>query len=97
MTNVEKIKDKRDIPNADDDLSMGQVVTSIHALLSVTPQELKCRGCKWWKDSGGKYRRGFGAESICPINTDIVYRGEGYCYMFSPKADMRERQKNEPN
>ena len=74
---------------ADYDLSMGQVVRGIHALPPVTPQEPKCKDCKWWKDSDGEYRRGCGAESICHINTDKVYQGEGYCYMFSPKADMR--------
>lgn len=63
---------------------------SCHWLPSVTPQEPRCKDCKWWKDSDGKYRRGCGAESQCPINTNAVYCGEGYCYMFSPKIDMRE-------
>lgn len=53
-------------------------------------KELRCKDCRWWKDSDGKYRRGCGAESQCPINTHAVYCGEGYCYMFSPKVDMRE-------
>ncbi len=56
---------------------------------TVTSQEPRCKDCKWWKDSDGKYRRGLGTESRCPINTHAVYSGEGYCYMFSPKADMR--------
>ena len=44
-----------------------------------------CKDCKWWRDSDGVYRRGFGAESLCPVNTHAVYRGEGYCYMFEPQ------------
>lgn len=51
-------------------------------------QEPRCKDCKWWKDSDGKFRRGCGAESPCPINTHVVYCGEGYCYMFQTKADM---------
>ena len=70
---------------ADYDLSMGQVVRGIHALPSVTPQEPKCKDCKWWKDSDGEYRRGCGAESKCPINRKEVYEGNGYCYLFEPQ------------
>lgn len=58
-------------------------------ILEALEQEPKCKDCKWWKDSDGEYRRGCGAESQCPINTHTVYCGEGYCYMFSPKVDMR--------
>ena len=43
-----------------------------------------CKNCKWWKDSDGKYRRGIRAESECLLNTDVVYYGLGYCYMFEP-------------
>ena len=49
------------------------------------PKTGHCKDCKWWKDSDGKYRRGCGAESQCPINTHTVYCGEGYCYMFVPQ------------
>lgn len=68
----------------------------IEELPPVIPQEPKCKNCKWWKDSDGKYRRGCGAESQCHINTDVVYRGEGYCYMFSPKekSDRKVRNNN---
>lgn len=52
-------------------------------------QEPKCKDCKWWKDSDGEYRRGCGAESICRINTDKVYQGEGYCYMFEPQESEK--------
>lgn len=62
-------------------------------LPSMTPQKPRCKECKWWKDSDGKYRRGLGAESRCPINSHAVYCGDGYCYMFSPKIDMREVEK----
>ena len=59
-------------------------------ILEALEQEPTCKECAYWKDSDGKYRRGIEAESKCPINTHTVYCGEGYCYMFSPKADIRE-------
>lgn len=72
---------------ADYDLSMGQVVKGIHALPPVTPQPKigYCKDCKWWKDSDGVYRRGVRAESICPINREEVWKGEGYCFLYEPK------------
>ena len=57
----------------------------------------ECRNCKWWKDSDGKYRRGIGAESKCPINTVIVCNGYGYCYMFEPKGVESEVKPNDHN
>ena len=57
----------------------------IRALPSVTPQEPRCKDCKWWKDSDGEYRRGCGAESQCPINRREVFEGNGYCYLFEPQ------------
>lgn len=53
--------------------------------LEQEPKTGHCKDCKWWKDSDGKYRRGCGDESQCPINTHAVYCGEGYCYMFEPQ------------
>ena len=64
---------------------------AIKQLPPVTPQEPRCRDCKWWKDSDGEYRRGCGAESICRINTDKVYKGEGYCYMFELQESEDEK------
>jgi len=58
--------------------------------LKQEPKTGHCKDCKWWKDSDGNYRRGCRAESQCPINTHVVYCGEGYCYMFSSKIDMKE-------
>lgn len=63
------------------DVDMSKIADTIKAL----EQYPRCKDCKWWKDSDGKYRRGCGAESQCPINTHAVYSGEGYCYKFSPK------------
>jgi len=54
-------------------------------LPSVTPQEPRCKNCKWWKDSDGEYRRGCGAESKCPINRREVFEGNGYCYLYEPQ------------
>lgn len=55
---------------------------AVEKMPSVTPQEPKCKNCKWWKDSDGEYRRGCGAESQCPINRREVFEGNGYCYLF---------------
>ena len=33
--------------------------------ISKEPKTGHCKGCKWWKDSDGVYRRGAGAESKC--------------------------------
>ena len=44
-----------------------------------------CKWWKWWKDGDGIFRRGIGAESKCPINSEVVYEGKGYCYMFEPQ------------
>ena len=30
--------------------------------------DITCKDCKHWKDSGGVYRRGIGAENKCSIN-----------------------------
>ena len=60
---------------------------------SITSQEPKiryCKDCKWWKDSDGSFRRGIGAESKCHLNTDVVYEGLGYCYMFEPLVESEE-------
>lgn len=59
------------------------------AVLTVTPQEPKCKDCKWWKDSDGEYRRGCGAESQCPINRREVFEGNGYCYLFEPQESEK--------
>ncbi len=40
---------------------------------------ITCKDCKHWKDSDGVYRRGIGAESICPINLKEVHDGIFYC------------------
>lgn len=44
-----------------------------------------CRNCNWWKDSDGKFRRGIGAESQCPINRKEVYDGNGYCFLYEAR------------
>lgn len=50
------------------------------------PEIIRCKDCKYWKDSDGAYRRGFDAESKCPINLEEVYEGTFYCGM----AERRE-------
>ena len=58
----------------------------INALPSIsTEKTVRCKDCKWWRDSDGAYRRGVKAESRCPINTVSVANGVGYCYMFEPQ------------
>lgn len=51
---------------------------------------VRCKDCKHWKDSDGIYRRGFDAESKCPLNLKEVYEGTFYC----GKAEMREENEN---
>jgi hypothetical protein len=52
---------------------------------------IRCRDCKWWRDSDGEYRRGCGAESKCPINRREVFEGNGYCYLYEPqKSEDKE-------
>lgn len=66
----------------------GDALSEIEKLPPVNPQNPKtghCKDCKWWKESDGTFKRGIGAESKCHLNTDVVYEGLGYCYMFEPK------------
>ena len=70
---------------------------TIEELPSVTPQEPQtghCKDCKWWKDSDGTYRRGFGAESQCPINRKEVFEGNGYCHMFETQKSEEDNGKD---
>jgi hypothetical protein len=53
---------------------------------SARPEIIHCKDCKYWKDSDGVYRRGFDAESKCPLNLKEVYEGTFYCGM----AERRE-------
>ena len=45
-----------------------------------------CKDCKHWKDSDGVYRRGFMAESKCPINISRVLEGNFYCADFERRG-----------
>lgn len=73
------------------DWAMQESMDDIRALPSATPQEPRCKECKWWKDSDGEYRRGCGAESQCPINRREVFEGNGYCYIYEPqKSEDKE-------
>ena len=40
---------------------------------------VRCKDCKYWRDSDGEYRRGVHAESKCPINRKDVFEGHAYC------------------
>ena len=57
---------------------------------TISRQVGRCKQCKWWKDSDGAYRRGIRAESKCPMNTQKVYEGDGYCYLYEPKMQEVE-------
>ena len=48
---------------------------------------IRCKDCKYWKDSDGVYRRGFDAESKCPLNLKKVYEGTFYCGMAERRTD----------
>jgi hypothetical protein len=93
FTELQKLKHLKDNKGAEDrQMGINYCINILKELPTVTPQEPRCRECKWWKDSDGKYRRGIGAESQCPMNTHAVYCGDGYCYKFSPKAYEEVRE-----
>lgn len=54
---------------------------------TVIQELVRCKDCKYWKDSDGVYRRGFNAESKCPLNLKKVYEGIFYCGMAERKND----------
>lgn len=71
-----------------------QTLNNIIGWLEQEPKTGYCKDCRWWRDSDGVYRRGFGAESQCPISNHAVYCGEGYCYMFEPKTEKVNKMRD---
>ena len=61
--------------------------TWFEPLSSAQPEIIRCKECKYWKDSDGVYRRGFDAESKCPLNLKKVYEGTFYCGMAERRTD----------
>ena len=55
-------------------------------LPSAQSEIIRCKDCKYWKDSDGVYRRGLDSESKCPLNLKEVCEGTFYCGM----AERRE-------
>lgn len=85
---IKAMQDKaKKLTNEDTINGLCGAVAILLEMPSVTPQEPRCKDCKWWKDSDGVYWRGVRSESQCPINSREVFEGNGYCYMFSPKAE----------
>ena len=64
-----------------------EVRDRLKALPSAQPDIIRCKECKYWKDSDGVYRRGFDAESKCPLNLKKVYEGTFYCGMAERRTD----------
>ena len=62
-------------------------IDAVQALPSAQPEIIRCKECKYWKDSDGVYRRGFDAESKCPLNLKKVYEGTFYCGMAERRTD----------
>ena len=62
------------------------IISRIMTLPSAQSEIIRCKDCKYWKDSDGVYRRGLDAESKCPLNLKEVYEGTFYCGM----AERRE-------
>ena len=60
---------------------------ALEELPSAQPEIVWCKECKYWKDSDGVYRRGFDAESKCPLNLKKVYEGTFYCGMAKRRTD----------
>jgi len=63
----------------------------LETLPSAEPKIIRCKDCKHWKDSDGIYRRGFDAESKCPLNLKEVYDGTFYCGMAERRTDEPDR------
>ena len=61
--------------------------SELYDLPSAQPDIIRCKDCKYWKDSDGVYRRGFDAESKCPLNLKKVYEGTFYCGMAERRTD----------
>ena len=68
-------------------IGVEEAVRRIEQLPSVQPDIIRCKDCKYWKDSDGVYRRGFDAESKCPLNLKEVYEGTFYCGMAERRED----------
>lgn len=64
----------------------------IEDLPSAQPEIVRCKECKYWKDSDGVYRRGFDAESKCPLNLKKVYEGTFYCGMAERRTDENNNE-----
>ena len=83
-----------DLAKFDGRENLGSIIHAfdVEQLPPVTPAEKvgHCKQCKWWKVSDGAYRRGIRAESKCPMNTQKVYEGDGYCYLYDPKMQEVE-------
>ena len=62
-------------------------ISIIEEFPSAQPEIIRCKECKYWKDSDGVYRRGFDAESKCPLNLKKVYEGTFYCGMAERRTD----------
>ena len=62
-------------------------ITCIREVLDSPKVIARCRDCKHWKDSDGKYRRGVRAQSKCPINIKAVYDGVFCCGMWERKTN----------
>ena len=68
-------------------IDKAEVQTELMMLPSAQPEIIRCKDCKYWKDSDGVYRRGFDAESKCPLNLKEVYEGTFYCGMAERRED----------
>ena len=71
------------------DMEQGYInaIECLEELPSAQPEIIHCKDCKYWKDSDGVYRRGFDAESKCPLNLKEVYDGTFYCGMAERRTD----------
>ena len=68
---------------------IGTIKQLIDAQPTIQPDIIYCKDCKHWKDSDGIYRRGFDAESKCPLNLEKVYGGTFYCGMAERREDVK--------
>ena len=71
----------------DEVINKDDAIEAIQLLPSAQHEIIRCKDCKHWKDSDGVYRRGFDAESKCPINIHEVYEGTFYCGFAERRTD----------
>lgn len=89
---IEAVLDRIDVEKHGRDAKPEEIQWTLEKLPSAQPEIVRCKECKYWKDSDGVYRRGFDAESKCPLNLKKVYEGTFYCGMAERRTDENNNE-----